>query len=264
MKRVVQEKIYVILNLALHKQYVGRTRNLDSRYSDHVSKLRAGRDENPDLQRDWGRDGEENFIWVDVLLRAGALPPNILEDLLIDTLGTVDPALGYNGMTSRGWSSHARLRDMERKVIRARKFQLRPGGSLDDPIMESYLETVWKGHGKENREQPKREESEEQRDAPEEHEEEGEARGGPGKCEEGEEELRDGEEGEGWEDTPLRVDVRGIFHQLDHSTAGALGSHRQPALPLTVVSRRCCVRRSRISINADSESSWYSSRSMPR
>jgi len=28
MKRVVQEKIYVILNLALHKQYVGRTRNL--------------------------------------------------------------------------------------------------------------------------------------------------------------------------------------------------------------------------------------------
>jgi len=145
MKRVVQEKIYVILNLALHKQYVGRTRNLDSRYSDHVSKLRAGRDENPDLQRDWGRDGEENFIWVDVLLRAGALPPNILEDLLIDTLGTVDPALGYNGMTSRGWSSHARLRDMERKLIRARKFQLRPGGSLDDPIMESYLETVWKG-----------------------------------------------------------------------------------------------------------------------
>jgi len=173
MKRVVQEKIYVILNLALHKQYVGRTRNLDSRYSDHVSKLRAGRDENPDLQRDWGRDGEENFIWVDVLLRAGALPPNILEDLLIDTLGTVDPALGYNGMTSRGWSSHARLRDMERKVIRARKFQLRPGGSLDDPIMESYLETVWKGHGKENREQPKREESEEQRDALEEHEDRG-------------------------------------------------------------------------------------------
>jgi len=264
MKRVVQEKIYVILNLALHKQYVGRTRNLDSRYSDHVSKLRAGRDENPDLQRDWGRDGEENFIWVDVLLRAGALPPNILEDLLIDTLGTVDPALGYNGMTSRGWSSHARLRDMERKVIRARKFQLRPGGSLDDPIMESYLETVWKGHGKENREQPKREESEEQRDALEEHEEEGEARGGPGKCEEGEEELRDGEEGEGWEDTPLGVDVKGIFPSTGSLHGGRARIASTAGLAANGSFASMLRRRSRISINADSESSWYSSRSMPR
>jgi len=176
-----------------------------------VSSLRRGKHEIPDLQRDWDRDGEENFIWVDVVLRVGQIRANPLEDLLIDTLQTTEPAFSYNRLTSGGWSVHAKLRDLERKLIRARKFQLRPGGSLDDPIMESYLETVWKGHGKENREQPKREESEEQRDALEEHEEEGEARGGPGKCEEGEEELRDGEEGEGWEDTPLGVDVKGIF-----------------------------------------------------
>ena len=57
-------------------------------------------------------------------------------------------------MTSRGWSVHARLRDLERKLIRGGGFKLIPGGSLNDPIMESYLETVWKGHGKEDREQP--------------------------------------------------------------------------------------------------------------
>ena len=57
MKRIVVEKIYIILNLAAQKQYVGRTQNLDQRYAAHVSQLRAGKHENPDLQRDWDRDG---------------------------------------------------------------------------------------------------------------------------------------------------------------------------------------------------------------
>ena len=175
MKRTVIEKIYIIFNLAAQKQYVGRTRNLDQRYSDHVGKLRAGKHENPDLQRDWDRAGEDNFIWVDVLLRAGQMRPNILEDLLIDTLQTTEPASGYNRMTSRGWSVHARLRDLERKLIRRGRFQLIPGVSLDDPIMESYVEGVWKGHGKKKRERPQWEESEEQWDALEEQEQEGEA-----------------------------------------------------------------------------------------
>jgi len=143
-----RKRFYVIFNLALHKQYVGRTRNLDQRYSEHVSKLRGGRHENPELQRDWHRDGEQNFIWVDVLLRASDLPPNMLEDLLIDTLQTFDPALGYNRMTSRGWSPHARLRDLERKLIRSGKVKLIPGVKLDDPIQDGDLESVWKGHGK--------------------------------------------------------------------------------------------------------------------
>ena len=106
------------------------------------------------MQRDWDRDGEENFIWVDVLLRAGQMRPNILEDLLIDTLQTTEPTLGYNRMTSRGWSPHTRLSDLERKLIRRGKFKLIPGVKLDDPIAEVYLESVWKGHGKKKRERP--------------------------------------------------------------------------------------------------------------
>ena len=124
MKRIVVEKLYIIFNLAAHKQYVGRTRNLDQRYAAHVSQLRAGRHENTELQSDWDRDGEENFIWVDVLLRAGQMRTSILEDLLIDTLQPTDPTTGYNRMTSRGWSVHARLRDLERKLIRRGKFKL--------------------------------------------------------------------------------------------------------------------------------------------
>jgi hypothetical protein len=64
-----------------------------------VSSLRRGKHEIPDLQRDWDRDGEENFIWVDVVLRVRQIRANPLEDLLIDTLQTTEPAFGYNRMT---------------------------------------------------------------------------------------------------------------------------------------------------------------------
>jgi hypothetical protein len=133
-----------------------------------VSKLRARRHENPELQRDWDRDGEQNFIWVDVLLRAGYMRPHLLEDLLIDTLRTMDPTLGYNRMTSRGWSQHARLRDLERKLIRGRKFKLIPGVKLGDAIDERYLESVWKGHGRVKDEQPEETDCEEDLEAAEE------------------------------------------------------------------------------------------------
>ena len=149
MKRKVSEKIYIIINLAAGKQYVGRTQNLDSRYSGHVSRLRAGKHENPDLQRDWDRDGEHNFIWLDVLLRAGDMRLKDVEDLLIELLCTIDPSHGYNRMTNSGWSPHTRVRDLERKLIRRKKFELIPGVKLDDPILSKYFETVWKAHAKE-------------------------------------------------------------------------------------------------------------------
>ena len=165
MKLTVNEKIYIIFNLAAGKQYVGKTRNLDSRYSAHVSRLRTGKHEIPELQSDWDRDGEHSFIWVDVLLRAGQMQARMLEDLLIDTLETTEPTLGYNRMTSRGWSLHTRLRDVERKLIRAGGFKLMPGVKLDDPISRRYLDSVWKGHGKVKVEQPEETECEEQLDS---------------------------------------------------------------------------------------------------
>jgi len=175
MKRTVVEKFYIMFNLVAQKQYVGRTRNLDARYSDHVNKLRAGRHENPELQRDWDRDGEESFIWVDVILRAGDIRANLMEDLLIDTLNTLDPAYGYNRMTSRGWGPHAKLRDLERKLIQHRKFKLIPGACLDDPIAAGYLESVWKGHGRVKAEEPEEMEDEEEFDECEDGEEDGAA-----------------------------------------------------------------------------------------
>jgi len=209
MKLTVNEKIYIIFNLAAGKQYVGKTRNLDSRYSAHVSRLRTGKHEIPELQRDWDRDGEQSFIWVDVLLRAGQMEAHILEDLLIDTLQTTEPASGYNRMTSRGWSLHTRLRDLERKLIRGGGFKLIPGVKLDDPISPQYLDSVWKGHGKVEVEQPEEADCEEELDALEQ-QDEGEALEEPDRFEQEEDdELIDGEEGEGWEEEERRAAEKG-------------------------------------------------------
>ena len=46
------------------------------------------------LQGDWDHDSEEAFVWVDVILRAGGIPADLMEDLLIDSLNTIDPAHG--------------------------------------------------------------------------------------------------------------------------------------------------------------------------
>ena len=200
MKRTVVEKFYIIFNLSAQKQYVGRTRNLDQRYAAHVSQLRAGKHENPELQSDWDRDGEEAFMWVDVILRAGEMSADLVEDLLIDTLDTMDPKRGYNRMTNRGWGPHARLRDLERKLIRSGRFRLIPEIHSDDPIKAEYLDSVWKGHDKKSRKRPEWDEPDEQSHTLEEQEQESEPAAGVGKCEEEKDELRDGEEGEGWEE----------------------------------------------------------------
>ena len=81
-----------------------------------------------------------------MLLRAGDMRLKDVEDVLIELLDTIDPSHGYNRMTNSGWSPHTRVRDLERKLIRRKKFELIPGVKLDDPILGKYFETVWKAH----------------------------------------------------------------------------------------------------------------------
>jgi hypothetical protein len=207
MKQRANEKIYIIFNLAAKKQYVGKTQGLNSRCRAHVRDLRAGAHDNRELQRDWDRDGEDSFIWVDVLLRVGQMRAGLLEDLLIDTLQTLEPAFGYNRMTSRGWSKYARLCDLERKLIRLRKYKLIPGLDPYAPISDAYLEAFWKGHGKKVKEESEVEESEDEWDELEEWAEGGESLEDPDESEE--DALRDGEEGEGWEEEERRAGEEG-------------------------------------------------------
>jgi hypothetical protein len=189
---------------------VGKATKLDTRCRAHVRHLRAGTHDNRELQRDWDRDGEDSFIWVDVLRRVGQMRAGLLEDLLIDTLQTLEPAFGYNRMTSRGWSKYARLCDLERKLIRLRKYKLIPGLDPYATISDAYLEAFWKGHGKKVKVQEAEiDEFDEEWDE-EQEEEDGEPLEDLAKSEEEEDdELRDGEEGEGWEEEERQAAANG-------------------------------------------------------
>src|SRR5262249_11226327 len=143
----VGNHLYLVLNLAARKAYVGRTKDLRTRFIAHRSALRDGKHPNTQLQNDWNQYGEANFIWLDVAVRAGTISGRELEDLLIELLESMKTSSGYNQMTSAGWSRQARLRSVEQKLIRSRKFQMLEGIRSTDPMKDWYVDACSKGHG---------------------------------------------------------------------------------------------------------------------
>ena len=59
--------VYEIRNLSDGKRYVGSTKDLSSRKSNHFYTLRNGRNKNQDLQRAWDKYGESSIEFVVVL-----------------------------------------------------------------------------------------------------------------------------------------------------------------------------------------------------
>jgi hypothetical protein len=53
--------IYCIKNTATDKCYVGKSKNYITRKGEHASRLRKGKHENPRLQEDWTKFGEDAF-----------------------------------------------------------------------------------------------------------------------------------------------------------------------------------------------------------
>lgn len=54
--------IYCIRNLKNDKRYIGQSKNISIRFSQHFSDLRAGRHGNEVLQRAWNKYGENSFV----------------------------------------------------------------------------------------------------------------------------------------------------------------------------------------------------------
>lgn len=56
--------IYLIYCSASQKGYIGRARNIASRWKTHKTRLRKGIHENPHLQRAWKKYGESVFVFL--------------------------------------------------------------------------------------------------------------------------------------------------------------------------------------------------------
>ncbi len=87
--------IYKIHNLKSGKIYIGSSRNIKSRLSDHKSALRNNRHGNIFLQRAFNRDGEENFVFEK--LRSCAVDDLVrFEQRYLDIYQSYLPENGYN------------------------------------------------------------------------------------------------------------------------------------------------------------------------
>lgn len=87
--------IYCIENLINHKKYIGQSKNLKKRFSDHLYELRNGKYFNNHLQRSWDKHGQENFN-IYIICYCNEKELNKKEIYYIDLYNTMNKEFGYN------------------------------------------------------------------------------------------------------------------------------------------------------------------------
>lgn len=108
--------IYSILNRSNGKRYVGQSRNLKKRLTDHLNLLRAGRHPNPVLLRAFRKHGEESFQFDIEILCDDTSELNDLEQCFLDGEAYFGDQFGlYNiskapvaGMTGRSHTTETK------------------------------------------------------------------------------------------------------------------------------------------------------------
>lgn len=87
--------IYRIKNLKNGKMYIGQSKNIRLRVTQHFSDLRGLRHGNQVLQRAWDKYGEANFIW-EVLRECAPDELDFWEIFYISNLQSDRHSMGYN------------------------------------------------------------------------------------------------------------------------------------------------------------------------
>lgn len=88
--------VYEILNKVNSKKYIGKSKNVKSRWQQHKSDLRVGRHHNAHLQRAWRAYGEENFSFSILFESDNNYTLNEKERYFINKFNTINTNKGYN------------------------------------------------------------------------------------------------------------------------------------------------------------------------
>ncbi len=138
--------VYMIRNLVNGKRYFGSSLNCQSRLNGHRGALRRGNHTNIALLQEWNAFGKDAFEFAVIEETKTLGEARRLENELIGRHQTLDQQHGYNQMRNGKWSTAARLRDTERKLIAKRKYVLLPGVSLDEQMSPIFVQSAKKGH----------------------------------------------------------------------------------------------------------------------
>lgn len=106
--------IYRFYNKATGKSYIGQSRDLDHRYSEHIHLLRKGIEPCVILNRAWSKYGEDNFEY-EVLCYCEESELNSLESKYIDLFDSYRN--GYNCTTGGGGISGYHHSDESKEKI---------------------------------------------------------------------------------------------------------------------------------------------------
>lgn len=88
------KKIYAIQHNKTGKIYVGSTKNLETRISDHMRNLRRGTHQNTSMQEDFDKHGDDYTVFViDKMENYGERSKEVE---WMRKLKTYDPEIGYN------------------------------------------------------------------------------------------------------------------------------------------------------------------------
>jgi group I intron endonuclease len=138
--------VYMIRNTVNGKRYFGSSRRCKDRLSGHRGDLRRGDHTNALLLQEWQAYGEAAFEFAVVAEVPDIRDARRIENELIEQHNTTDTRYGYNQMMRGRWSTAARLRNTEKKLINKGKYRLLPDVSLEDPMSQVFVQTAKKGH----------------------------------------------------------------------------------------------------------------------
>lgn len=89
-------KVYILRHEATGKIYVGSAADVLLRYKSHRSKLKHGRHNSTNLQKDYDSH-EDKSLSIVVIDSIAGISEKAKEYEWMDLLRTYDPAVGYNG-----------------------------------------------------------------------------------------------------------------------------------------------------------------------
>lgn len=107
--------VYCIRCKVNNKAYIGSSVNINRRWTEHKSALKAGRHDNKQLQEDYNKYGADNFLYLTLI---NCKPQNLLwyENIYMLLFNTRDISMGYNMLRAarppQTWESPPKLREL--------------------------------------------------------------------------------------------------------------------------------------------------------